>query len=325
MRVLYYAPGGGVGHLVRGYSILRELKGNKELFMLTSSPYVHILNASAINIFKIPEERSGLKNSLIIKSIINFIKPHLLIVDTFYYGYYGELEEYLLKKSLKKIFIFRKRNDEESHPDLSCYDLIIIPNIKGDGERTSLEGKKDFIWSGYIICRTFNELKPVREALPYLRVFSSNKKIILVIHSGYPYEGERLFHMAGNVISSLKSENLIARFASLESVKDPCLAPYHINYFPLVELLTPVDIVISGCGYNTYREISMAGKKRIVTTFTRKIDEQYIRARNEKYVFTDSNSIRESILLALEDTEIPVTDHSLYEGSSVVANLIKKL
>lgn len=169
MRILYYAPGGGTGHIVRGYSILRELKIKHDMFMIASSPFVHILNNSSISVFKIPgEHEHTLDNSIIIKNIIDFIKPELLIVDTFYYGYYGELKEYLQRKSFKKIFIFRYRHDEINHPDLSCYDLVVIPDPAGS--RALPEEENNFIRTGYIICRRPEELKPADEALQYLRV-----------------------------------------------------------------------------------------------------------------------------------------------------------
>ena len=323
MRILYYCPGGGTGHIVRGYSILRELKKIHELFVIASTPFVSILNNSSISVFKIPgEHENSLDNSIIIKNIIDFIKPELIIVDTFYYGYYGELLHYLQSKSLKKIFIFRYRQDKISHPDLSCYDLVIIPEPPGSWPL--LEENHNFIRAGYIVCRKPDELKPADQALLYLRVSSQGKKIILVMHSGYGYEGENLFYMASQAVSELKREDLIVRFASMKHLINPKLSPCHINYFPVVELLKPVDIVISGGGYNTYHEISMVGKKKILTAFDRKIDDQSVRISSEKYIFTDGKSLKECLYAALEDEShfLPVPE--LYNGSSMVAGLIEE-
>ncbi|MEQ8169775.1 MAG: hypothetical protein ABRQ38_12865 [Candidatus Eremiobacterota bacterium] len=323
MRILYYGPGGGTGHIVRGYSILRELKREHELFMIASSPYVHILNNSSISVFKIPgSHENTLDNSVIIKNIIDFINPALLIVDTFYYGYYGELLHYLQLKSLKKIFVFRDRQDEMTHPDLSCYDIVIIPDPSG--YRRLPEEKLNFIRTGYIVCRKPDELKPAHEALLYLRVSSPGKKIILVMHSGYGHEGENLFHMASKAVSEMKREDLIVRFASMKPLSDAKLSPYHINYFPAVELLKPVDIVISGGGYNTCHEVSMAGKKRILTAFNRQIDDQSVRISSEKYIFTDRESLKECLTAAIEDEShfLPVPE--FYNGSSMVAALIEE-
>lgn len=323
MKILYYAPGGGTGHIVRGYSIFRELKKKHELFMIASSPFVHILNNSGISVFKIPgENENTLDNSIIIKNIIDFIKPDMLIVDTFYYGYYGELLYYLQSKSLKKIFIFRYRHDEINHPDLSCYDLVIIPDPAGYG--TLLEEKDNFMRTGYIICRRPDELKPACEALQYLRVSSFGKKIILVMHSGYGNEGENLFHMASQVVSDMNRPELIVRFASLEPLTDAKLSPYHINYFPVVELLNPIDIVISGSGYNTYHEISMARKRRVLKAFKRQIDDQSVRNSSEKYIFTDRKSLENCLFQALEDRSAVSVFPELYNGSSRVSRLIEE-
>ncbi len=323
MRILYYGPGGGTGHIVRGYSILRELKREHELFMIASSPSVHILNNSSISVFKIPGAyENSPDNSVIIKNIIDFINPDLLIVDTFYYGYYGELNCYLQAKSLKKIFIFRYRRDEINHPDLSCYDLVIIP--EPSRYRRLPEEKHNFIRTGYIVCRKPDELKPAHEALLYLRISSPGKKIILVMHGGYGHEGENLFYMVSHAVSELNIEDIILRFASMEPLINPKLSPYHINYFPVVELLKPVDIVISGGGYNTYNEISMAGKKRILTAFNRQIDDQSVRISSEKYIFTDRKSLKECLSAALEDESHFLPASEFYNGSSMVAGIIEE-
>jgi AraC-like DNA-binding protein len=50
-NTLLLAPGGGTGHIVRGYSILRELKKIHELFVIASTPFVSILNNSSISVF----------------------------------------------------------------------------------------------------------------------------------------------------------------------------------------------------------------------------------------------------------------------------------
>ena len=53
MKILYYAFGGGAGHLVRALAVLRELREH-DCFVITNSSYSHIASKEGIVLFKIP-------------------------------------------------------------------------------------------------------------------------------------------------------------------------------------------------------------------------------------------------------------------------------
>ena len=85
-RVLYWAPGSGLGHLVRALSACYCLKQKKIEFTIASdSPFLKgIQNYTNISVLNITDLSSA------VDGVTDF-NPDLLICDTFPWGIQGEL------------------------------------------------------------------------------------------------------------------------------------------------------------------------------------------------------------------------------------------
>ncbi len=117
---LYYAFGGGLGHLCRSKSVIDTLHlPEHEFIILTNSPYVNLVFKKA-KIVQIPAGYYNKKKELnqLIHSIIVDYKISDFYIDTFPGGIIGELND-LEANNVKMFYIARILNWENYAPLIS--------------------------------------------------------------------------------------------------------------------------------------------------------------------------------------------------------------
>src|SRR5690349_17097574 len=92
--ILYYAVGGGLGHLTRGRRVLRALGLEHDAAFVTASPYAGDVSVTGgIPVIFIPThlEHAPEEHRLWLRELVRDRRPERLIADAFPAGIQGEL------------------------------------------------------------------------------------------------------------------------------------------------------------------------------------------------------------------------------------------
>ncbi len=257
MKLLYYAIGGGTGHLVRALSILRKFSGCKRE-VLALSKFVDFVSEKGIKICGFPTKKKDIfELGKKIREKIFEYKPDLLFVDTFPGGCFGELEEIPFKK------IFIKRSECFHTGFFMVFDLRKLPPV---------------------LIRNFNEVGD-RDLLRKKIGIYENEKTLFFYHNTKRDEVMKWTKISHSVSREL---GLKFYFSSSYFTNDMKIDGFNLNYFPVMEILPAFDIVVTGGGYNSYFETTTLFNSAIFIPFRRKIDNQYERIDKEKYFLVEN-------------------------------------
>lgn len=276
-QVLFLAPGGGLGHIVRSVAIAMELKqiGNITPLILSSSPYSNgLARLSGIKISRVPLKFWAQE----VLKTLNQINPQLLVCDTFPFGIQGELQEQTnwLKKS---VYIARHLKYENyfvtngfSKPNLAAMTIAIEPLQERHVEWVA-SGESELFTTDYPI-RFPAENFPAPVSQKIYEPFKS-KPVDLIVHSGPVQELEML------AAYTTKEQSLIVS-------PRPILQGYDwLEYFPAAHLYKYANKIITGAGYNAMAELAGYKDKHIAVPFERNYDDQQLRTT---FSIPDGNS-----------------------------------
>lgn len=259
--MLFYALGGGTGHLNRAYALARHLKALRTdltPLILTSAPIVPPLIQEGISILRVPSptehHAAGLGPGWV-QHLVKDYQPQVLLVDSHSNGVWQELEALWPQLQAKKIFL---RRDERIPPPGLPYDQSWLLTEQADG---------------LVVNRARRELKSRREALALLKAHA-DLPVVAVVHNGPAPETQSLFLQ---VYLALKDQPLQLRLISLQPPAQAELMPLWLSYFPLSELLVGIDLILGGGGYNLVTESRVFGKRALFWAFDRPLDQQALR------------------------------------------------
>lgn len=288
VRGIYYAFGGGLGHLTRSIAILRKLKKikNIEFIALTNSQFFSYYKKEDIKYHYFSNKKNLEKE---VPEFIEDFRPDLLIVDNFPKGIIGELKNIVVKNKFKKILIkrFTKENDFEF--ENNNYDLIIIC------ERYQYsENSKKVIFTEPILIRDYDEILNCEEARKILKS-SKDEKLILGVGSGNGERVENFFNLLVKIKKRIKFENIDLKLTSPYEIKRSESEKFIFNYYPLFEIIRGVDVIIGAGGYNLFYECFVSKTPAIFIPQKRKFDDQFRRTYN--YPCANSPEELENILI----------------------------
>jgi hypothetical protein len=273
-RILYYAFGGGLGHLTRSTALLRKLVsgGGSEILCLTNSPYHALYGREKIpyrNISKedLPDLRT-LKEW--IRREIRSFRPNVLVVDTFPGGIVGELEEVLADGDLRKVLIRRRLRSRTtaSESTLRTYHLCIECE-----ERLERAKAENSLYVGPILVRDFNEILPFEQARRHLRAGES-ARLMLVVSSSRPERRNRIFRLLFKIWRRLEPPRPHIRFCTPSRPLSEIPGEFWIFYYPLLELFRGIDLLVGAAGCNLSSEVAATGLPSILLPEERRFDDQ---------------------------------------------------
>lgn len=270
--VLYYAVGGGLGHLSRARKVLHALAID-DYKIITASGYAYQLFA-AEQIIHIPSSWSKRPAKVMgsILDLINTSKISAFFVDTFPFGILGELNLNQISKQTPIHYVARYLNWKKYLHKLQVF---------GRFERVYLvdqlaleEAHAQFICChADQVCSLTLSAMPISQQLD-LSMLAIDKKNWLIVHAAPEEEVRELIALAQDKakLADLEPNLILCTFAPIkEYVCINSSAPH--AYFPYV------DYIISGCGFNTMLETEAFNKKHYAILFVRKYDDQFLRAQ----------------------------------------------
>ena len=302
MRVLYYALGGGHGHVLRGLAVLSRLRYGTLIGPARLAGWAETLGVAYR---RAPEPYDA-------RWIATLPTPDLLLVDVFPRGIVAELPSglghgpaWLIARLVRPAYYL--------HPPVraaigSWYERVVwteTPPLTLRG----LHGREDEI-SPVLL-----PVSPVsRDAARHALGVPSGRRLLLGIGGGDIERQHRLCRLLDKVAARL---NVAMRFVSAEL---PSGGPVR-HLFPAAPLLPAADVVVAGGGYHAVHEARAAGVPAVFITERRRYDDQWARVAGE-IVATDPLDLETKVsgLLAAGG----VAPRGSGDGASALACLIER-
>ena len=268
MRVVHYAIGGGLGHLVRARAFLESRGLANDAVILTASDYAddpRVLGAIAHE--RVPKslarDRDALRAHL--KRRIDAIAPALVVVDAFPCGILGELG---------------------AIDGVACWHLA--RRLRWDVYAPMIDSRPRF-------ARTFRlePLAPAHEE--FLRGCSDAIDDLaleepapasppiegaywLVVHSGPEAEVAELVAHAceRRAIERVEAPILVASPHAPRDLPPDCFA---LDIHPAHALFERAQRIVSAAGFNVMRQAARYRDKHVVVPMPRRLDDQFARAQ----------------------------------------------
>ncbi len=284
--ILYYACGGGLGHVTRAAAILRHLHPAITILVLTSvaEPYPLIHEDLPFR-YVAPDEYF----SSTVIDIVSNSHPQVLLMDVFPLGLRAELTEIIPKLMCKKVFIYRHvRADYRPiiTSALPYFDQVIL------AETADPPLLVENIACQPILLREVHELLSRESARQILGV-TSNVPVVLGVSSTDNKWTETFFPILRKALSFTGISTHLSLAAPGYTGEEA------VNHYPLLELLPGVDVVVGAGGYNLYHEVHSCGVPAIFLPQPRTIDDQQWRTHDTTTAYSPEEleaRLREALL-----------------------------
>lgn len=272
--VLYYAMGGGLGHLMRTLAVLHTLNIT-EFKIITASPLATKI-FDKVDLIIIPRvcEKKPAKPRIRMTEIIRDVSPQELFIDTFPAGIMGELYPVAFPENMKKVYISRILKTDK-------YRFINTCNIMFDESYILEEGMTEnhvrFINKHSASVKYLDLIyPPFKGTGDDSSKISSEKPVWLIMHSGSGEEVDILVRHAKEIASL---ENVTPFFwVATQSAFREEVDRLTNDQVPAHGLISYADRLFSACGFNMMyltRDITIP---HYFIPFPRKYDDQFRRA-----------------------------------------------
>lgn len=272
--ILYYAMGGGLGHLTRAVAFLDTLSVAKEALVVTSSSFAD--DPRVIGSLRTLRPPPALEDDTAafgdwIRSTIATEKPERVVVDSFPAGLLGELSgltpdgryELWHVARLLKWPAYAKRIGDAGLPE---YDVIWETEPLHADHEAALRP----------LARDVRHVQ-LSDPEPLIGVPTIDGRHWLVVHSGPPDEVEDLLRYA---IEMRQHEGTDVRIVLVSAVRPPVSAPSltMIDVYPAWPLFERAERIVTAAGFNVMRQTAPFRSRHRFVPFPRALDDQYTRA-----------------------------------------------
>ena len=266
--LLYYAPGGGLGHATRAAAILRQARrlGSASVLAVVTTPHALPLEHEGLPYHR-PADLSpeGLRAEA--AALIRDGRPKVLAVDVFPCGITGELAALLPLPDCRTVLVARRLQPQWAAwgpPAWGRFDRVLLAE--------AWEGAQAPLCSP-ILLRDAEELWPRARAKAALGA-AADEPVVLGVSSDEPAWTRVFFNLLRKVWARLRPSARL-RLASPHLPPDD---PLRVDHYPLLELFNGVDLLVGPCGYNLFHEAQACGVPAVFLPQPRRFDDQYARA-----------------------------------------------
>jgi hypothetical protein len=278
---LYYAFGGGLGHLCRAHALINSIGSSPEDFIVLSNSNHTELIFDQSQIIFIPQEyyQKPIELKKTIQSIISENNITEFYIDSFPYGLIGELEGIEIQ-DVNLFYVARILNWENYLPLMGQSKFyfnktIVIEDLPAEQNEFIRQNSKAVIKIELI----YPETKLSENAKELINSFK--KPLWLIVHSEPIYELKILYQHALE-IAEIENKNpefvIISQTTeklNLDNVKQ-------INYFPASDFFPFAEKIFTACGFNSMHQSMLYSEKHHYIPFARKFDNQFLRAKYRK-------------------------------------------
>jgi Glycosyltransferase family 28 C-terminal domain len=300
---LIYALGGGWGHLTRALSLGRIATTQRNVKIITNSPYAQQIDDEGCFIYLISENAGASQTCLHVREILSNTAYDRLIIDTFPRGLGGELVDILPKLDhIPRILIHRDINSRYVAAKnlrnfvIENFDKVIVP---GEGEDLAFCDLPIVQHTDPWLIRNCWELPDKATTRSHILRVDQSVKTILVCASGKTSE----LALFGKLALQLQQNFPDCAVRILAASCPPeCPEALWISHHPGIECLAAADVVIGGAGYNTVYECAAVGVPLVALALERLYDRQDKRACKNFCVHNIENTKFDYQLLHIKQT-----------------------
>ena len=276
---VYYAMGGGLGHLVRARAVARTLKVDPAMTVLTSSTYADDPRVSGpMSVRRVPSslERSPQEFRAWMESTLNTLRPDTLIVDTFPNGIVGEFIGAALPPGTALHHVARLVRADALpavfRPGGPAFDTSFCVEELAAEHLALLRLRSHRVQVLALQDPSTEDLSPAhRMILVHHRAFW------LVVHSGPAAEVEELIRFAAD-LRAMEAADVDLVALTRSPVEGIASRTYCYDVFPATPLFASAHRIISAAGFNVMRQTEPWRDRHHVHPFPRPYDDQYRRA-----------------------------------------------
>jgi hypothetical protein len=279
MQTLYYAPGGGYGHVTRARRVLRALDLDRHATIVAgAAALADPRHAGGIPTIAVPPEleRSVDRHRRWLETLVREQRAERLLVDTFPAGIHGELSELAVPGKLRLDYVGRL--------------------LRWDEYRHAVPAAPPIFQSAF----TVEELTPPHAAfleansaevvpldlapIAALDVLEGEPGITdpysLVVHSGPAAEVWELIDHCRTLhqLDDTAERIVVITSAGIDLPNDVA----RLDRFPASRLFAAATRIVSAAGFNVILESEPWRHKHHVVPFDRRFDDQYLRAARRR-------------------------------------------
>jgi hypothetical protein len=278
---IYYAPGGGLGHLTRARAVIHTLN-LQDVTIITSSPFADdkrvVGDIPVIRLFREFEHNpQGYRKWL--ASLFNHHKPTEIFIDTFPGGIVGEFCGFPFSEQVKLSYVARAlRWDYYSallNGSLPRFDMVYkVEQLPSAQDEFCLANSQALQFLNLI--DPFAGYEPEHWVIEDLGL--DVNKLWLIVHSNSNAETSELLALANETAASetIKPQIVVV------SPEPPQVNVKHIDFYPASGLFPVADRIFTGCGFNAMRQTEIYKDKHYFIPFVRPFDDQQRRAETSR-------------------------------------------
>jgi hypothetical protein len=272
VRVLYYALGGGLGHLVRAGRFLQQQGLAADALILSASAHAGVSqHSSGVAVREVPpalqHDLAALRDWL--ARCIDEFAPQRICVDCFPAGLLGELADLPAMQGVERWLVARLLNRA------ACTQLLIeVPRFAVAWRMESLHPEHEaWLQANAEEVRNGRPLPPsaVVPRPPHGAPFW------LVAHSGPAAEVQELIDYA-RALRRCEGSELAIAVASLDPPPQLAEDCFLLDPLALPDHYAAAERIVCAAGFNTLLETEAWCGKRHVLPFPRRHDDQFARA-----------------------------------------------
>jgi hypothetical protein len=270
--LLYYALGGGLGHLVRARAFLHTLGLEKEATLFTSSRFaVDPRVTGGLPAVRVPKALDGDRTGLraLLEETLAETRATRLVVDAFPAGLLGELAAWAPPRGLVLWHVARllrwERYTSDASPRLPRTDVTFVVEELHAEHRRALEAAS----------RELRPLELVDPPSPPPEPIEGPH--VLVVHSGPDEETLDLVACARELAAAGGRGARVV----LASPAQPEALPADVecrDAFPATGLFPAAERIVAAAGFNAVRQTEAFRAKRFLVPYPRRFDDPFARA-----------------------------------------------
>ncbi len=278
---LYYALGGGLGHITRARALLSQW--NVEASILTRSEYLgNTAVCAGLDLMPVPDVFAHAEDfAPWLQALLHRMRPHTLYLDSFPAGLFGELCGMPLPAGMRIQHLARLLRWDayrplirSGAPRLHQVDVLEPLNPDHQAWLETQAGTMDWL-------EVQEPAQEIDERV--LRDFSAlPRPRWLVVHSGPVGEtGELLAYAREQArIEGLRPVLVLNTQAFSGSLRPGEL---RLSCYPAAPLFSLADRIISACGFNTMRQTLAHRERHRFMPMPRCLDDQFARAAARRH------------------------------------------
>ncbi|MFP4436755.1 MAG: hypothetical protein ACLFVO_05865 [Chloroflexaceae bacterium] len=281
--ILYYALGGGLGHLTRARAVVHTLGLTGPIVLLTASPYAADPRVTAgMQVIPVPPalERDRHAYRAWLQRLITQVTPDAIYLDAFPAGIQGELCGELLPPDRPVYHLARRLR----WPHYACALQDTPPALTMTYQLEPLDPAhaaflQDHSRAVVPLALVDPPAPPPTPAITRLR--TPDRPLWLIAHAGAEDETAELLAYAELLARQMQVQPQLL----LVTPQRPAGLPAHVlhlAYYPASALFPLADAIITGGGFNTMRQAAPYAHKHHALPFPRHFDDQFARVARQR-------------------------------------------